>query len=141
MLAAIISIVVALVGIGGIILGQRMARLSEQKKFLREIRKDEFQTLLAALTKAYGLIVQSHIPMNVMDGKDMKAQDDAEMNALAVIRDRVYIADDLKRLDILNRWMEATNDAARMGLQEGKFSKRYNEISADIVKVANESQK
>lgn len=141
MQASTVAMMVAFVGVGGVIIGQRMARTSEEKKFRRECRKEEFQTLLSALTKSYGTIVQFRRPLVALAEQEQRALSEAEATALMVIRDRIYIADDVQRLDILNRWIKALRDLDYKGLVESEFSKRYNEINADIVKAASRNIK
>lgn len=141
MQASTVAIVVAFVGVGGVIIGQRMARESEEKKFRRDCRKEEFQTLLSALTKSYGTISQLRAPLVPLAEQEQRALSEAEAMALMVIRDRVYIAEDVQRLDILNRWIKALRDIDYKGLLESEFSKRYSEINADIVKAANKNMK
>jgi hypothetical protein len=140
MLAASMAILGALMGIGGVIVGQRMARATDHEKFIRDTRKEEFQSVLAAITSAYSLIVRASVPM-MLSGPEMKVRDDTERTSYETIRNCLYIVDDLKRLNILDRWFNATKDADNKGIEESGFFTRYNAINADLVRAANDNLK
>jgi hypothetical protein len=130
-----------LVGIGGVFLGQRMARRTDQDKFRRDSRKEEFQSLLAALSKAYGILIQLRAPMVALAEQEQRMLFDVETAALTAIRSCVYIADDIKRLDIAGRWTQATRNLDWHGSFASEFAKGYSAINADIVNAANENLK
>ena len=119
----------------GIWIGHRLLKSWQREQWLVDARKEEFKELLTTLTMAYSLIAKSRIPMMVYSPEDQIALADAEASALRTIRDRIYIADVVTRLDTLNQWIALTKhfDDNR---DYSAFRKSYNVINEAIVKAA-----
>jgi hypothetical protein len=88
-------------------------------------RKEEYRELLSALTLAYSLHRQSV----------STAESDAK--ALAVIRDRLYIAGEVEELKVLDRWQEITSFHGQMLLRltDDPFSALTTDIVAKALKM------
>jgi hypothetical protein len=141
--AALLGTGVAAFGIvaafGGVLMGQRMARNTQREQWLRDSRKQEFKELLTVLTKSFAVICDAYSAL-VQDSATQVAVRDAEMLAVITIRDRVYIAEDIKRLNIYKIWRDAVNEFIEDHVFIA-FSEQYALINAMVVDAANSDKK
>jgi hypothetical protein len=72
-----------------------------------------------------------------MVGDEKKAQEAAQTDAQTTIRDRIYIADDIARLDIYKIWRKATDEFQQDRVYIA-FSEKYALIRAMIIKAATD---
>lgn len=97
--------------VGVVFLGAWLTHWRERKHWLNDCRKEEYKELLGVLTKATIALIQHFDPSNGPIGywRPEKAYEpqDYYMQSLEVIRDRIYISDELKKMDVYNRWTEA----------------------------------
>jgi hypothetical protein len=113
----------------GIFLGHYLTRSWQREQWLRDSRKEEFRELLTTLTRSYRTMV--------LDPNTIRTFWEANGTALNVIRDRIYIAEDLKRHDIFESWLFAVSDFEADKLNGGdKFAEAYSRINAVIVSIA-----
>ena len=110
-------------------------RKIQHDQWLRDSRKTEFSELLKALSQSYGVMISLRTPGRLLDGHDLRNLEEAEASALRTIRDRIFIADDAARDNILELWTNAskTFDDCR---DFAKFRASYNLINEVIVKAA-----
>jgi hypothetical protein len=110
----------------GIVLGHYLTRSWQREQWLRDCRKEEFRELLTSITKCY---------RTVLDKEDSRTLHDARSEALTVIQNRIYVAEDVKQYRILESWKDATDlydaDWSLEGLVES-----YKLVSALIVDIA-----
>jgi hypothetical protein len=136
--AALIGSGVALFGIvtafGGVLIGQRMARNTQRGQWLKDCRKEEFKELLSVLTKSFAVICDGYSAF-VQDSATQMAIRDAALVAMTTIRDRIYIAADVKRLNIYKLWRDAANEFEHDHVFIA-FSEKYAVINALIVDAA-----
>ena len=97
--------------VGVVFLGAWLTHWRERKHWLNDCRKEEYKELLNILTKATIALIQRFDPANGPVGywrpeKTWEPQD-FYMRTLEVMRDRIYISDELKAMDIYDRWTEA----------------------------------
>ena len=78
-----------------------------------------------------------HVPQSP---EDQMALQDAEASALMTIRDRIFIAADIKSLDVYKLWNSAVNEYNRDHVYI-PFSEKYALINAKIVDAAVEATK
>jgi hypothetical protein len=127
------------IGLLGTCIGAGLVYLStrkiQQDQWLRDSRKAEFSELLKALSQSYGVMISLRTPGRLLDGHDLTNLEEAEASALRTIRDRIFIADDVARDNILELWTNAskTFDDCR---DFAKFRASYNLINEVIVKAA-----
>ncbi len=138
----------ALVGIAsmiiGIILTHILSRYGQANQWTLEQKRLEGRELIGALTEHYDAIMYYLAPSvakNVAVNPDAQSQlDDARRKALRALRDRIYLASDVKKGNILKRWIEAFH-----AFKEGDdsetvdaFQKEYEAICNLIVKAARQ---
>jgi hypothetical protein len=119
---------------GGVLMGQRMARNTQREQWLKDCRKEEFKELLSVLTKSFAVICDGYSAF-VQDSATQRAIRDAALLAMTTIRDRIYIAADVKRLNIYKLWRDAANEFEHDHVFIA-FSEKYALINAMIVDAA-----
>lgn len=119
----------------GILAGHFLSRSWQQNQWMQDRRKEEWRELLTVLTRSFATICKYTGPMMVLDGDDMRALDEAQTVAQTTIRDRIFIAKDVKQLGIYETWVSAVrtfeNDKVYIG-----FAGQYAIINAKIVNAA-----
>jgi hypothetical protein len=119
---------------GGVLVGQRMARNTQREQWLLDRRKEEWRELLTALAESLRVSLKIY-PARALSGDEERQIVEAQSNSFRVIRDRIFIASDVQRLNIENRWSAAvqhhsqTMDAKHLGAT-------YKELRSEIVKAA-----
>jgi hypothetical protein len=95
----------------GLLVGAKLSRSGDRKKWLNDCRKDEFKELATTLTKASIVLLQeydgSRAAKYFMSPEELSAPHDSYMKSLQVLKDRIFIADDLETLKIYERWTAA----------------------------------
>ena len=135
-----VTLIVAGLGIGGtlggIVVGHFLTKSWQREQWLLDCRKEEFRELLKVLTRSFATIC-FYSGMRVMVGDEKKAQEAAQTDAQTTIRDRIYIADDIARLDIYKIWRKATDEFQQDRVYIA-FSEKYALIRAMIIKAATD---
>jgi hypothetical protein len=101
--------------LAGIVIGHALTRSWQRKQWVLDNKKQEYRELLTTLTRCHAAITRLtslvETPMVIPDRNrsvDYNSLVETHAEALNVIRDRIFIADNVKRMDILNRWLQAT---------------------------------
>jgi hypothetical protein len=117
----------------GVLVGAYLTTRTQRKHWILDNRRSEFRKLLTTLTKAYSTIVNitSH---PVRSGRQEEKCEQMRLLALNVIRDRIFIAPEIKEMGLLEKWDAAvrsfTNDHDYQS-----FATRFGVI-ADLVRGA-----
>lgn len=118
----------------GILVGHFLTRSWQQKQWMLDRRKEEWRELLTTLTRSFVTICK-YGPMSVLDSDDMRAVDEAQTVAQTTIRDRVFIAREVKELNISETWAKAAR-AFEKDRTFMPFAEQYALINARIVDAA-----
>ena len=95
----------------GVLIGAYAANRNQRKHWIADSKKQEYRELLTALTRAFGTMLELRGTGIVALGpEDQRAYGAMETQALQTIRHRLFIADEVKQMDLLNRWADATRD-------------------------------
>jgi hypothetical protein len=119
----------------GILVGHVLSRSWQQKQWMLDRRKEEWRELLTTLTRSFVTICRLTGPMRVLDGDDMRALDEAQTVAQTTIRDRIFIAKELKELKIYETWVGAAR-AFEKDMIYMPFAEQYAVLNAKIVAAA-----
>jgi hypothetical protein len=127
-----------LAGIGsfvGIGIGAYLTRSWDQRKWLSENRRDECRELLTALTNAVAsLIEESQSIVIAYSGAEEKEKREEYLEALRVLQDRIFIADDIAGINLFDRWGESVK-ALLKTRDVHKFEDTFEEIRKEIVRI------
>ena len=119
----------------GILAGHFLSRSLQQKQWLQDRRKEEWRELLTVLTRSFATICRHTGAMMVLDGDDMRALDEAQTVAQTTIRDRIFIAKEVKQSEIYETWVKAVRIFEKEKVYIG-FAEQYAIINAKIVDAA-----
>jgi len=119
----------------GILLGQFLTRSWQQQQWLLDQRKEEWRELLTTLTASFATICKLTGPMMVLGPDDMRELDEAQTVAQTTIRDRIFIAKEVKELEIYKLWSTAARQFER-DMTYIPFAEQYALINAKIVGAA-----
>lgn len=119
----------------GILVGHYLSRSWQQKQWIQDRRKEEWRELLAILTRCFVTICKYTGPIVVLDGDDMRTLDEAQTIAQTTIRDRIFIAKEVKELGIYETWVKAVRAFEKDKIYIG-FAEQYAAINAKIVAAA-----
>lgn len=135
----IVPLISAGIGLLGTCVGAGLMYLLTRKiqhdQWLLDARKAEFKELLTTLTHSYGVMISLRAPGRVKKPDDDAELEEAEASALRTIRDRIFIADDVDRDNILELWTRASRQFDDDRVFAG-FRFSYNLINGLIVKAA-----
>jgi hypothetical protein len=126
--------------LGGVVIGSLLTYLStrsaQRAQWLRDCRKEEFRELLRALSEHFAIL--SEFWRIVQTPEDREKLTDAEANFFRVVHSRIYIADDVNRLGIKNKWSDAVKRyrANPQAPDLQTFYKAYCEVNGTIVNAA-----
>jgi len=120
----------------GLILGSFLTTSSQRRQWLLDRRKDEFRELISAMTHA--TIELQHYIAAKQSGFEQPWHQwlDAHKSALRVVADRIYIASDLKKLNIPTRYLAAVEKLRESNDPEGDSAGDVGAIIDELVKLA-----
>lgn len=119
----------------GVMLGSYLSMRMQRSHWVVDNKKEEYRELLSALTLAFTDIVAFHNPMVAHTPEQQRAYAETERKALIVIRDRLFIANEVKEMDLLKRWNKATRDFDNNG-DNTAFAESFGEITRSITSAA-----
>lgn len=99
---------------------------------------EEWRELLTALSDSLRASLKIY-PMRALDPDEQREIVNANAECFRVIRDRIFIAGDVKALDIENRWSAAVQHHSQT-LDAPKLGRAYDTIRLEIVKLATEAK-
>ena len=119
----------------GLLIGNFLQSRSQLKQWRRDAGKQEYRELLSTLARCHALIGR----LTSKFGNETKEDDEnlavAHADALNVIRDRVFIADDVAQMDLLNKWLRLTLNYHKSH-DVGAFRTEFEAVSALIVQTS-----
>lgn len=118
----------------GILIGAYIANRNQRKNWIADNKKQEFRELLSALVEASSSLIAFYTPMALHGPEDQRACDRVEKKSVEVIMDRIFIAREVKELDLLKRWTKALSLVR--GTDHLTFSDEFVKISSDITAAA-----
>jgi hypothetical protein len=120
----------------GIYLGHFLSRSWQQKQWLLDRRKEEWRELLTALAESLRVSLKFY-PARVLSGEEERQIVEAQSNSFRTIRDRIFIASDVQRLNIENRWSAAVQHHSQT-MDAKKLGNAYTELRDEIVRAATD---
>jgi hypothetical protein len=124
------SVLGPLVGIG---VGAWLSRSGDRKKWLNDKRAEECRELITSITHS------ATLRLNMGQGISPKEANDAYMESLRIIHDRIFIAEEVEEKQVLESWAHAVGDLNKGKISDGEFSDRLKTIRETIVKIAMRS--
>jgi len=118
----------------GVLVGANIANRNQRKHWLLDNRRAEYRKLLTTLTRAYGDIMNTYSQAGIT-GKDMHRCERVRLNAINVIRDRIFISEEVTKMELLEKW----NSAAVTFIKDRNyelFATRFSEVMDSLRRSA-----
>ncbi|MFI5116333.1 MAG: hypothetical protein ACHP8B_06495 [Terriglobales bacterium] len=123
----------------GLLVGHMLTRSWQRQQWLMDNKKQEYRELLSAISHTIVALINSQ----AFDNNNPNALKVELMNlskdVYRIFGDRIFIADDMARTQLRERWMGAINEFLRNCNVE-TFALRVYEIKETLVKLAVESK-
>ena len=126
--------------IAGALLNHQLTRSGQTNKWILEERKQEARELLTALTEQFDATLRFRLRGIEIASEQRKLLDEADRKANRALRDRIFLAQDVKQNNLLRRWIDAKN-AFSENFEVNVFADEIAAISDSIVKAATKGTK
>lgn len=123
----------------GVMLGTYLTLRIQKQRWVLDNKKEEYRELLSALTESFHTIL-GLAPMSARSTEEQRESLQAHWKAMTVINDRIFITDEIRKLDVMNRWKTAFHEF-ETGWPErpdyaNTFAKAFGKLASDILKAA-----
>ena len=132
----------ALTGLGcaliGILVGHYLTRSWQREQWRRDKRYEDYQAVLSAITAAYMAIVGvDKASTTSLYTPEMTAEmESIKIQSFKVIRDRIFIADELESGAIIVEWDTAVHNYEMRTSDVREFAGRYSELNDKLIRMA-----
>jgi hypothetical protein len=95
----------------GVFVGAFLTRSWDKKKWMNDNRKEEYRELMSSLTEAATAMMKRWYPatINTVTREEVQMSSDKYLLALKVIKTRIFIANDMKEMNLFDRFGEAVH--------------------------------
>jgi hypothetical protein len=120
----------------GVIIGAMLTRAWDRRKWINENRKQEYRELLTTLTSACTALIDNTQAIVQSPAEQISARDEY-FKSLRVLQDRIFIAHDIGKMNLFDRWGAAMKDL-QATKDFRKFEDSFEVMRTEIVKQAME---
>src|SRR6267378_2982277 len=124
----ILGIWAALGPLVGVYYGHVLSKRWQKEHWIAENKKQEYRELLTTLTRTFGSIVNISLAMIAHGPEEQRAHAEMEAQALMTIRDRIFIAGELREMKLGEKWIKAARDFDNTRDYDA-FAKSFGEIT------------
>lgn len=125
----------------GVRYGSELSKRAQREQWINDNAKQECREVLSTLTTAFAVIVRYHAvpisgpPISAQDSGEMRERDEVERRSLETLHSRLFIADELEKRQIRERWVKAIRQYEDSA-DHATFSREFGGISHEIRKIA-----
>jgi hypothetical protein len=119
----------------GVLVGAYIANRNQRKQWLLDNKKEEYRELLSALSTAFLALLDLHTPMVARPAVEAERLRSVEGESYRIIRDRLFIASEIREARIMGLCTEATRDLDQ-DWDLHKFAQRFDQLNKTIVFLA-----
>jgi hypothetical protein len=121
----------------GVFLGAYIPQRWHRKQWLLDNKKEEYRELLDSLSAAR-FHLMTKVPLDPETGipSERHRPSDAEKHAYRVMRDRIFIAQEIEEQKIAEQWEKAAAAFDAQILNSKELSDSYEEVHKTIVRLA-----
>jgi hypothetical protein len=138
--AGAIAVLVAAIGFIGVLVGAYVASRNQRKLWIADNKRSEYRKLLTTLTRTFLSVVRLHSVGVTIEPRERRKLFSLEIEALAVIRDRLFISEEIEEMNLLRRWIDAMHNYDHLLDYDG-FASEFGFITRDIKNRAGEIYK
>ena len=120
----------------GVWVGAYLAGRQQKREWLAANKKEEYREVVAAITKALSAYVQIYAIQTMISGDDERRVMAVDANFIEVMRSRLFIARQVKGLDVERRFLELKSDFRNTRVTE-LFISGTNKLIDDILTAAS----
>lgn len=124
----------------GVCIGAYLAKRWQRDQWIADNKRSEYRKLLTTLAKTFTSILELHTSGVALGPKEQRALFNLEVRASAVMLDRIFIADEIKELDLIKRWNQALRGYDN-SLDGDAFGIAFGLIAKDVRKAASKITK
>jgi hypothetical protein len=121
----------------GVLVGAYLTGRRQRRDWLADNKKEEYRELVSGLTKGLSTYLQLYVAQTIRTGEDQKRLQESLASIMEITRSRLFIAKEVKRLDVVKRWHDLTgsfeNDRDNIAFARG-VGKLLDEILDAAVK-------
>ena len=127
----------AITGFIGVLVGVYAANRNQRKLWIADNKRSEYRKLLTTLAKTFNGLVRIHAYSAALGSRDQRMDVNLRVQANVVLLDRLFIADEVKTLNLVKRWSQALREYDD-NRNHNAFAGAFGRISQDIRKAADE---
>jgi hypothetical protein len=116
----------------GVLIGAYITNRNQRRHWVLDNKRNEYRELISAITRAITLV--ANMPPAARP-EDQRAAADAEVTAIGMINDRIFIAREIEKLHVLNRWHEVMRGLVNRTQGEHDFNKLREDLIESAVKL------
>jgi hypothetical protein len=121
----------------GVVLNNRLSRSSQRDQWLADAKKAEYKELISTLHESFMTMLElnrRHIAFGPNEQRELLR---AETKSFRTIADRIYIADRVTRMDLMNRWGAAVQNYKNVTVVPSfDFGTEVSKISDELRQAA-----
>ena len=119
----------------GVFVGAYIANRNQRRQWVADNKRQEYLELLTALVEACGNLIALYTPGTLSSPEEQRRCDETEKRVGVVILDRIFIARDVKSIDLAERWSRALSEVHRTRDPE-PFANTFSELLRDVTASA-----
>jgi hypothetical protein len=124
----------------GAVTNHFLSKTAHREQWITDARKGEYRELLTALNETFIIMLELNRHGIALGPQEQRELFQAETKSVRVIADRLYIAEAVIKLSVMERWTNAMMEFKR-SLDIVAFGRETNLISAEIRKAALDAGK
>jgi len=126
-----------LTGLVGVLIGAYISNRNQRKHWVADNKRAEYRELLTTMTRTFNTVIILVGPGVALAGNEQRKLIDADSECSIVIKDRIFIADEVDEMDLLKRWHEARQHYGQT-YDVGEFASSFGRIMGDLRVSARE---
>jgi hypothetical protein len=124
----------------GVLIGAFLAKKWQRAQWIADTKRSEYRKLLTTLTKTFSGLVRLQGVDVAIGPKEQRTLSNLEADSINVIRDRLFIADEIQQLNLLHRWTQALRSYDNTHNSD-EFAKAFGLIMNDLQNSASKITK
>ena len=135
------------IGIGGaftgLLVGHLLTRSWQHEQWSRDKRHEDYQAVLSAISSAYMAMIRlDRLKKLALYSKEAVSEVEVtKVDSFRVLRDRIFIADELEEGNVLADWDAAVTNYEATGRMDAAaaerwFAERFSELNGRLVRMA-----